>query len=217
MENWFEDLSAMRKEFVESAQKNEFAQGIRQSTVEKYPDPVHFIYELLQNAEDRDATRAKFVLYTNRLIFRHNGGPFSRSDVKNITGIGNSDKIREANKIGRFGIGFKSVFAVTDRPEIYTLLENKHFAFAIEDLVVPVALSEDDAQSHQYSTQFTFPFIKGLGRSLHSKIRERLSTLGFEALLFLQNLASIEWQAGTDYGTYVHEVKEERHELLEKL
>ena len=217
MENWFEELSRKRKGFDESVQENNFAKGIYQSTVEKYPDPVHFIYELLQNAEDQEATEAQFVLSAHSLVFRHNGKSFTRSDVDNITSIGNSHKIREPNKIGSFGIGFKSVFAITDRPEIYTQLEKKRFAFAIEHLVVPVALSENDKQSQHSNTQFIFPFIKRQGRTLYPKIRERLSTLGFEALLFLQHLISIEWQAGAEYhGKYAHTVKDVsggRHEL----
>jgi hypothetical protein len=217
MENWFEELSTMRKRFDDSVLENKFAKGIYQSTVEKYPDPVHFIYELLQNAEDQEATEAQFVLSAHGLVFRHNGKSFTRSDVINITSIGNSDKIRESNKIGRFGIGFKSVFAITDRPEIYTQLEKKRFAFAIENLVVPVALSENDEQNHHYNTQFIFPFIKGQGKTLYPKIKERLSMLGFEALLFLQNLVAIEWQAGAEYhGRYAHTVKDVsggRHEL----
>src|SRR6516225_654820 len=122
MDNWFEELFLKRKKFVNSARENNFDKGIRQSTVEKYPDAVHFVYELLQNAEDQGATEAHFELCTDKLIFLHNGKPFTRSDVENITGIGNSDKPQEANKIGRFGVGFKSVFAITSRPEIYTEL-----------------------------------------------------------------------------------------------
>src|SRR5579859_4054264 len=105
MDNWFEELSSMRKEWVEITQKNDFDEGIHHSTVEKYSDPVHFVYELLQNAEDQEATEANFALSAHCLVFRHNGHPFTRADVGNITGIGNSDKRQEANKIGRFGIG----------------------------------------------------------------------------------------------------------------
>src|SRR6266576_68259 len=113
MDSWFEELSLMRKKFVESARENKFEKGIRQSTVEKYPDPVHFVYELLQNAEDQGATEAQFQLAPTHLIFSHNGKPFIRQDVENITGIGNSNKPQEPNKIGRFGMGFKSVFDMT--------------------------------------------------------------------------------------------------------
>ncbi len=213
MDNWFEELSLMRKKFVESARENKFDKGIRHSTVEKYPDPVHFVYELLQNAEDQGATEAKFVLSADKLVFLHNGKPFTRADVENITGIGNSDKTQEANLIGRFGIGFKSVFAITDRPKIYTLLEDNPFAFAIEHLVVPVEIRNFE-QDHQYNTRFIFPFIKRQESVLYSKIRERLSTLGFETMLFLQNLKSIEWQTETGDGVYLSEVKGSRHELF---
>jgi len=194
MDKWFEKLSLMRKRFDDSVQENKFDKGIRHSTVEKYPDPVHFVFELLQNAEDQGATEAQFALSADKLVFRHNGKPFTRADVRNITGIGNTDKTQEAIKIGRFGIGFKSVFAITDRPEIYTLLEHNPFAFAIEHLVVPVDIFGNFEQGHQNNTQFVFPFIKGQESMLYSKIRERLFSLGFETMLFLQKLASIEWQ-----------------------
>jgi len=207
MDSWFEELSFMRKKFVESARENNFDKGIRHSTVEKYPDPVHFVYELLQNAEDQGATEAQFALSADHLVFRHNGNPFKRFDVGNITGIGNSDKPQEANKIGRFGIGFKSVFAITDRPEVYTMLEEKPFAFAIEDLVVPVAIQANYENSNLRDTQFIFPFIEGQEFSLYSKIRKRLSVLGFETLLFLRNLDSITWQTETERGVYFCEGK----------
>ncbi len=213
MDNWFEELSFIRKEWVEITRKNDFDEGIRHSTVEKYPDPVHFVYELLQNAEDQDATEANFELSADCLVFRHNGNPFTRIDVENITGIGNSAKPQEANKIGSFGIGFKSVFAITDRPEIYTVLEEKPFAFAIEDLVVPIAILENYKNSNQCDTQFIFPFIDGQEISLYAKIRKRLSVLGFETLLFLRNLASITWKTETDHGIYHCEGKGSRREL----
>ncbi len=185
MDNWFDELYLKRKKFVNSARENNFDKGIRQSTVEKYPDAVHFIYELLQNAEDQGATEAHFELFNDKLIFLHNGNPFTRADVENITGIGNSDKPREANKIGRFGVGFKSVFAITSRPEIYTELEGMPFAFAIEDLVVPEAIQWHHEKYAHYKTKFTFPFISGKEGSFYSTIRNKLTTLGFETLLFL--------------------------------
>src|SRR5216683_2712436 len=214
MDNWFEVLSSMRQEWVEITRRNNFEKGIRHSTIEKYPDPVHFVYELLQNAEDQCATEAQFQLFADHLVFNHNGNPFTRADVKNITGIGNSDKPQDDNKIGRFGIGFKSVFAITKRPEIYTVLEDKPFAFAIEHLLVPVAIPGNHEKTHQYNTQFIFPFNKGQEITLYGKIRERLSTLGFETMLFLQNLTSIEWRTETDDGVYLCGVKGSHRELF---
>jgi len=213
MDDWFEKYSSMHKEWVELTRKINFEKGIRDSTVEKYSDPVHFVYELLQNAEDQGATEAHFQLFADHLVFCHNGSPFTRQDVENITGFGNSDKPQQENKIGRFGIGFKSVFSITERPEIYTVLEGKPFAFAIEHLVVPVSIPGNGDKSHQYDTQFIFPFTNGQEKSLYSKIKKKLSTLGFETLLFLRNLASIKWQTETDNGVYFCERKGSRREL----
>lgn len=99
-----------------------------------YPDNAHFIYELLQNAEDANASEVRFVLDSDRVTFKHNGSRiFSRADVDAITGIGFSTKRDDHTNIGKFGIGFKAVFAYTATPEI----ESGEFHFGIRDMVVP--------------------------------------------------------------------------------
>ena len=47
----------------------EIAEGI-------YPDKAHFIYELLQNAEDAQATEVFFRLQEDKLFFTHNATNF---------------------------------------------------------------------------------------------------------------------------------------------
>ena len=55
--------------------------GVKNSIVEKYSDQAHFIYELLQNADDAKATSARFELFSDKLLFSHNGTRrFSVSD-----------------------------------------------------------------------------------------------------------------------------------------
>jgi len=44
MDSWFEDLSVRRQGFDKSVRENNFGEGLQHSIVEKYPDPVHFIY-----------------------------------------------------------------------------------------------------------------------------------------------------------------------------
>ena len=149
MDSWLSELQADRQDFVRIVRKNKFESGVRQSAVEKYADPVHFIFELIQNAEDQGAKLARFTLRDDVIIFEHDGSPFSRDDVERITGWGQSDKPNQANKIGRFGIGFKSVFVVTDSPEIYIRKEaaNSIPSFRICDLFVPEVLQEDPRHS----------------------------------------------------------------------
>lgn len=49
-----------------------------------YAEKAHFIYELIQNADDAEATYIKFILQEDGLFFLHNGSiKFSISDVNN--------------------------------------------------------------------------------------------------------------------------------------
>ena len=175
MNDWFEQLQQDRREWLASTRKNKFERGIFASVVDKYPDPVHFVYELLQNAEDQGASCVKFRLESRRLVFEHDGDPFTPQDVENITGIGNTQKVEQANKIGRFGLGFKSVFVITDQPEIHTRLSledgsEQPFFFRIESLVVPLKIDSSEEFSGKKETTFTFPFREAESVSLFTRI-----------------------------------------------
>ena len=103
-----------------------------------YPDKAHFVFELLQNAEDAKATKVKFELEKENLVFKHNGTKdFNESDINAITNIGDSNK--DENEIGKFGIGFKSVFSYTSSPKIHS----KGISFEIQNLVIPFVIYID--------------------------------------------------------------------------
>lgn len=79
------------------------------------------IYELIQNGVD--AARAGGgrvdVLLTDRALYVANDGePFTTTGVQAIMASDLSRK--EDDRIGRFGIGFKSVLAVSDSPRVYS-------------------------------------------------------------------------------------------------
>ena len=117
-----------------------------------YPDQAHFIYELLQNAEDTGATEAAFELTADTVAFEHNGHPFTEENVEAITDIGMSDKREQEDKIGRFGIGFKSVFVYTETPYVWS----RTYSFKISDLVKPTAIPAKPELGD--TTRFEFPF-----------------------------------------------------------
>src|SRR5205814_9302559 len=90
-----------------------------------YADRTHFIFELLQNAEDAHATQVTFVLDRHQLVVHHDGRPFNEDDVRGICGVSASTKDAELTAIGQFGIGFKSVYAYTTMQELHS--GDEHF------------------------------------------------------------------------------------------
>lgn len=86
-----------------------------------YSDSNHFVYELLQNAEDERADKVVIEYYSDKLVFYHNGDSFDEADVRGVSSMLMGTKDRDdAQTIGRFGMGFKSVFKYTYQPEIYS-------------------------------------------------------------------------------------------------
>lgn len=214
-------FDALYKDRAESAKilEKRSMQGIKASVVEKYSDQAHFIYELLQNADDAMATSARFILEKDRLIFAHNGTRhFSVSDPDNedidsnngtlgdinaITSIANSNKTEAS--IGKFGVGFKAVFQYTSTPRIY----DPNFRFMIDRFIVPVLLDEDMPERRPDETLFVFPFDhkeRGAERA-YEDISDKLKSLSFP-LLFLSKLKNIEYEIEDLLGLYGKSVKQ---------
>ncbi len=135
-EKKFKELIRKRKNWVKSSKENNFDFDNILSGI--YNDPSHFIFEILQNAEDAGATSINFKLFDDKLEISHNSKhDFDFPDVDGITGIGISTKKDDLNKIGKFGVGFKSVFAITHSP----IIESGKYHFQISDFVIPERLS----------------------------------------------------------------------------
>lgn len=164
------------------------------SIVDKYKEKAHFVYELLQNADDAQATQVEFQLENDRLIFRHNGTiGFSvtadddkkgKGHINAITGIGWSTKDKDTEKIGKFGVGFKAVFQYTKEPRIY----DDKFWFKIEDYIVPAWLNEDFPGRREGETVFVFPFTNP--KTAFADVSRRLLTLN-NPILFLRHLQKV--------------------------
>ena len=84
------------------------AERILRIIINQYSDRTHFIYEILQNAEDAGAKYIRFHLEKNQLLIFHNGRPFNERDIDGVCGIADGTK-EDGTRIGHFGIGFKSV------------------------------------------------------------------------------------------------------------
>jgi len=178
-------------------------------TEKMYRDRTHFVYELLQNAEDACERKRKlggeenfkisFKLNKGGLEVRHNGITFDDDDVKRICLIGRTKGKRDVMQIGKFGIGFKSVYAYTRRPEIYS----GNNAFCIKNLVLPKSIEmRRDVENEE--TLFFIPFNhkEVTPEKAYEEIGNRLKNLGVRTLLFIRNISEICWEIDGDSGKY---------------
>lgn len=220
-EIYFQALSRDRADSANTLEKPSM-RGIKNSVVEKYSDQAHFIYELLQNANDAGATKVKFILESARLIFTHNGTRYfsvsnparedydSRNgalgDINSITSIANSNKTEAS--IGKFGVGFKAVFQYTSTPHIY----DPKFRFRIERFIVPTLLNEDFPSRPLDETLFVFPFdhAERNATEAYNDIANKLKNLSFP-LLFLSRISEIKFEFDGVCGFYEKKIKRTRH------
>ena len=129
--DWFLNLERDKKQFWNNNQKNKVV------NIEGIVDNLHgnifqFIFELIQNADDTNATEASFHFYDKKIIFTHNGKEFTRKNIQSITSVGFSDKKDDEASIGKFGLGFKSVYNIAQIPEIYSSAEKSKAVPAIK-------------------------------------------------------------------------------------
>lgn len=170
-----------------------------------YTERTHFIFELLQNAEDTGATKILFDLSEEMLEVKHNGRDFSESDVRGICGVGKGTKTDDLTQIGRFGIGFKSVYAYTSSPEVHSGEEH----FRIKHYVRPHHVDPKKIAS-SWTTLFRFPFDSPEveAETAFSEIAERLRNLSGITLLFLRKIKKIEYKIPDEpKGAYLRKEK----------
>ena len=92
---------------------------------------------MIQNADDAGADKISFILDkrqlgTNKIFCKDfnklqgpallswNNSVFTPTDLKGITTLGTGSKREMTMKIGRFGVGFNSVYHITDAPQFIT-------------------------------------------------------------------------------------------------
>jgi hypothetical protein len=197
--NNFKNLIGIRQKWVQSSKENNFdfdsiLPGI-------YNDPSHFIYEILQNAEDAGAKEISFSLFDDRLEIVHDGKDFNFKDLNGITGIGISTKKDKINAIGKFGIGFKSVFAVTKTP----IIHSGSYHFKIEDFVIPSSIASNGIKKTQIILPFNHP--SRTKEEVFKIVSRKVESIGLKTLLFLKNIEEIKWHTPEKSGHYYKESK----------
>ena len=111
---------------------------------------MHFVLELIQNSDDNSYESANmieptliFLIEPNQITMFNNEIGFHSKHINAICDVKASTKGKhQRGYIGRKGIGFKSVFTITDRPEIHSNgyhiqfnLDNGHIGYILPNWI----------------------------------------------------------------------------------
>jgi sacsin len=118
--------------FKEAGQYEPLTTRLR-NILQQYKEGVAIFKEIIQNADDARASKVCFVvdwretsreqLLTEELakcqgpaLWAYNDAMFSEEDFENINKLAGETKKEDLDKVGRFGLGFNSVYHLTDVP-----------------------------------------------------------------------------------------------------
>ncbi|CAG8578635.1 2163_t:CDS:2 [Gigaspora margarita] len=109
----------------------------------EYPDGTQILKEILQNSDDAQSSEQIFILdhntypaeklfdpelgrYQGPAFLSANNAIFQEKDFKSLLNLANSAKMNECDKIGVMGIGFNSIFHISD---VCSFISGSFYAF----------------------------------------------------------------------------------------
>ena len=115
-----------------------------------YPGEKEILKELLQNADDAQATEICFIKdprhHPNEKVLQeswkrlqgpalcvYNNRPFTNADIEGICNLGKGSKGEDPNKTGQYGLGFNAVYHLTDVPSFRSKGEEIGDVFCVFD------------------------------------------------------------------------------------
>ncbi|CAG14733.1 unnamed protein product, partial [Tetraodon nigroviridis] len=121
------ELNAESQKLMQTQQER-LGRSLDRLSTELYSKDTHFVLELIQNADDNTypseagvLPALAFVVENDCITILNNEMGFQEKNVRAICDVGRSTKGKHKyGYIGQKGIGFKSVFKVTDCPEIHS-------------------------------------------------------------------------------------------------
>ncbi|VDI46757.1 Hypothetical predicted protein [Mytilus galloprovincialis] len=168
-----------------------------------YSKDTHFVLELIQNADDNDypeflarngqMASVKFVMQTDGVIALNNESGFVEKNIRALCDVGRSTKGKHKfGYIGQKGIGFKSVFRVTDRPEVHS--NGYHICFDVLSgpmgYILPHWVEDKWETGESWTTKIVLPLKEEMKIHMRS-LAARFNDIHPSLLLFLHRLREI--------------------------
>ncbi|KAM3842547.1 uncharacterized protein ACN63O_022346, partial [Diretmus argenteus] len=215
----------LQRDIIEDIRKSEFGIGVELTdqgqklmkvhqdrlgrsldrlSTELYSKDTHFVLELIQNADDNcypleagAVPALAFVVERDRITVLNNETGFQEKNIRAICDVGRSTKGKHKyGYIGQKGIGFKSVFKVTDCPEIHSGGFHVRFDKTCGPMgyILPHWLEDERPldttlnalSQHSWTTKICLPL-----RSASHQTRNLFHDVHPSLLLFLHRLRSI--------------------------
>ncbi|GKE62522.1 histidine kinase-, DNA gyrase B-, and HSP90-like ATPase family protein, partial [Tanacetum coccineum] len=212
------NISAIEEDGILKKLNTRLGSGLHRLSQDLYSQDSNFLLELVQNADDNAypcdvEPTLTFVLPRTAVIVLTNDQGFSVEAIKALCKDSSlSKKESSAGYIGKKGIGFKSVFQVTDAPEIHS--NGFHVKFDIIDgpidfvlpKIVPlfdvdlfcklVSRDNDPTDEICWKTCIMLPFRskEGEGFPVEDDLNSMFSSFHPSLLLFLHRLKCIKFR-----------------------
>ncbi|XP_039509577.1 protein NO VEIN isoform X2 [Pimephales promelas] len=184
-------------------QQARLGRSLERLSTELYSKDTHFVLELIQNADDNsypeggETPALMFVVERDCITIMNNESGFEESNVRAVCDVGRSTKGKHKyGYIGQKGIGFKSVFKVTDCPEIHSNGFHIKFdktsgpmGYILPHWVEqerPVSQAAKDIAEQRWTTKIHLPL-----RSENYQTKNLFHDVHPSLLLFLHRLRSI--------------------------
>ncbi|GKT91496.1 INO80 chromatin remodeling complex protein [Colletotrichum tofieldiae] len=125
-----------RRKIETALHKKDVLGGLSIITHHLYSSKARFIFQLLQNADDNQYSRAaasgsvpfvSYRVFPDRIIIECNEDGFTHKNLTAICSVGQSSKTGAQGYIGEKGIGFKSIFMVAWKAHI----QSEAFSFTL--------------------------------------------------------------------------------------
>ncbi|MDN3688237.1 sacsin N-terminal ATP-binding-like domain-containing protein [Cyclobacterium jeungdonense] len=198
--------------------------------------PETFIFELIQNADDypdsgKNKVNIRFQLKGDYILVTHNGLPFSAGNVNAICDADSGNKQFDPDKIGYKGIGFKSIFKLSN----YVLVHSGSYSFRFDEdfhrqkgidtvwQLIPIWTPISEMPIEVRNNGFTSPNVAFCIKLKKGKVTfdelERVFETVFvdeRVLLFLRNVKSISFSGiNLNFTSSVSELNWEVSKYLE--
>ena len=201
-----------------------YASSIKTLAEDLYSKKTHFIFELIQNAEDNDYAdgitptlrfRVNEIEIEGKrqvvLIVENNETGFQVKHVDAICKVGQSTKLKSQGYIGEKGIGFKSVFRITSCPYIFS--NGFYFSLPEKDeetdlgYIVPKWVDSIPAGIKQDWTNIVLPINKK--NTSVKQVIKALMDIAPETILFLKKLKTIKIEVSTPEANYEIDIEKD--------